>query len=440
MNLARARHFESNCRILGWREAVISALRQEAEMASRELDIATKAVHAGEHKGWPAGLPVMTPIYASATFTYPSMAEVDKVFAGEKPGYVYSRYGNPTVAALESAMQTLEAGAAACAYSSGMAAIHAALLACELRPGAVVLVSQDLYGATFDLLMKVFGPLEIKTVACDFSDRHRVERKARELRPSVLMAETISNPLLKICDISACADIARKTGARLIVDNTLATPYLCRPIEHGADFVVHSATKYLSGHADVIGGIVVVRERAEQDALVSIMKLAGGVLGPWEAHEILRGLKTLVLRVERQCENAHHIAERLSANPAVARVFYPALAPETAKIKFRDLLQPPHAGAMISIQLRGNSRAAAFEFMDALRLCVRSTSLGDVFTSVLHPATASHRDLSPARRRQIGITEGLVRISVGIEDARDILADIEQALNAAELLRGKQAV
>ncbi|MFB3917226.1 MAG: PLP-dependent aspartate aminotransferase family protein [Terriglobales bacterium] len=399
-------------------------------MDSDHLDITTRIVHAGERRGWPTGHPVSTPIYASATFTYDSMAEMDLVFSGEKPGFVYTRHGNPTVAALEQAIQTLEDGAAACAYASGMAALHAALLACELGPGATILASQDLYGATLGVLLQVFGLFGVRTVTCDFGDLAAVEAKAREHRPRVLLIETISNPLLKVCDIPACARIAHELGAKLVVDNTFATPYLCRPLEHGADIVVHSATKYLSGHADVMGGVAVVREKSDLAPLISMMKLVGGVLGPWEAHEILRGVKTLALRLERQCANAQYLAEQLAADSRVARVYYPSLRPEQQQA-VRRMLRSPCSGAMVSIELADNSRDAAFAFMDALRLCVRSTSLGDVFTGVLHPATASHRDVAPARRRQAGINDGLIRISVGIEHAVDILADIQQALTAA---------
>jgi cystathionine gamma-synthase/methionine-gamma-lyase len=355
------------------------------------------------------------------------MAEADAVLGGEKPGYIYSRYGNPTVAALEQAILSLEGGIAACAYASGMAALHASVLACELSPGSTILASQDLYGATLDLLVLLFGQFDIKTVTADFSDLPALAAKAAEVHPRVLIAETISNPLLKICDIDACATIAHAHHAKLIVDNTFASPYLCRPLEHGADFVVHSATKYLSGHADAMGGVVVAKEHPDDAALISIMKLAGGVLGPWEAHEILRGIKTLGLRLERQCANAQRIAETLAVNHRVARVYYPALAGTDA---LQRILKPGHAGAMISVQLAEDSRDAAFRFMDALRLCVRSTSLGDVFTQVLHPATSSHREMSPARRRQAGITDGLIRISVGIEDVQDILNDLQQALDA----------
>ena len=375
------------------------------------LDIATKLVHAGEREATPVGRPVSTPIYATAIFTYESMREMDEVFAGERSGFVYTRYGNPTNTALEHAMCQIEGGAFANSYSTGMAAVHAALIACELSPGATVLASQDLYGATTNLLNVIFGSFGIKTVHADFSDLNKLQTVAAEHKPRVLIAETISNPLLKVCDLRACADIAHEVGARFIVDNTFASPYLCQPINHGADMVVHSATKYLGGHADVMGGVVISRDEMDRQALISVNKLVGGVLGVWEAHEILRGLKTLAVRMERQCQNAQNLASRLSENPNVARVHYPGL------------------GALVSIELREGTKEASFRFMDALQLCVRSSSLGDVFTSVLHPATASHRDFTPARRQQVGILDGLVRISVGIEKIDDIIADIDQALS-----------
>jgi cystathionine gamma-synthase/methionine-gamma-lyase len=377
---------------------------------TKKHDITTKLVHAGERRPLPEAQPVSTPIYASATFTYDTMQEIDQVFAGEKQGFIYTRYGNPTTAALEEAVREVEEGATACAYATGMAAIHAALIACDLKSGSTVLASQDLYGATTSLLNTVFNNFGVKTVTLDFSDLSLVAEKARELRPQVMIAETISNPLLKLCDIEACVKIAHENGARLIVDNTFASPYLCQPLKLGADMVVHSATKYLSGHADAMGGLVISRDEMDRAALVSTMKLVGGVLGVWEAHEILRGLKTLAWRMERQCENARRLAGYLEGNSHLARVHFPGL------------------GALVSIELRDNTRTAAFRFMDALQLCVRSTSLGDVFTSVLHPATASHRDLIPARREALGIIEGLVRISVGIESIDDIIADIDQAL------------
>lgn len=379
---------------------------------TKKHHITTQLVHAGERQAPPEGQPVTTPIYASATFTYDSMQEIDQVFAGEKLGYIYTRYGNPTTGALEEAMREIEDGAVACAYATGMAAVHAALIACDLKAGSTVLASQDLYGATTSLLNNVFTSFGVKTVTMDYHDLDAVREKAREIKPQVLVAETISNPLLKVCDIKVAADIAHEQGAKLIIDNTFASPYLCQPLKLGADMVVHSATKYLGGHADTMGGIVVSRDEFDRAALVSVMKLVGGVLGVWEAHEILRGLKTLAVRMERQCENARLLATHLSENARVSRVHY------------------PNIGALVSIELKDGTREAAFRFMDALQLCVRSTSLGDVFTSVLHPATASHRDLLPARRQEYGIVDGLVRISVGIESIDDIVADIEQALSA----------
>jgi cystathionine gamma-synthase/methionine-gamma-lyase len=379
---------------------------------TKKRHINTQLVHAGERQGPPEGQPVATPIYASATFTYDSMQEMDQVFGGEKPGYVYTRYGNPTTAVLETLMREMEDGAVACAYATGMAAVHAALIACDIKAGSTVLASQDLYGATTSLLNSVFSAFGVKTVTVDYSDLNQVREKARESRPQVLIAETISNPLLKVCDIEATAAIAREQNARLIIDNTFATPYLVQPLKLGADMVVHSATKYLGGHADAMGGIVVSRDEFDQQALFSVMKLVGGVLGVWDAHEILRGLKTLGVRLDRQCENARRLASHLNENARVRRVHYPNL------------------GGLVAIELRDDTKEAAFRFMDALQLGVRSTSLGDVFTSVLHPATSSHRDLLPARRQELGISDGLVRISVGIESIDDIITDVEQALSS----------
>ncbi len=390
--------------------------------------LSTQVVHAGERKQAPEGRPVATPIYASSAFTYDSMEEVDKVFSGEAGDYVYTRYGNPTIAALEDALITLEAGIAACAYGSGMAALHAALFACELTPGAVVLASQDLYGASFDLLHKVFGSAGVKTVTADFNDLDAVRAKTLASKPTALLAETISNPLLKVCDLEAIAAIGKEAGARLVVDNTFASPFLCQPLSLGADFVVHSATKYLGGHADAMGGVVVAKQEHDRLALVGIMKLAGGVLSVWEAHQILRGIKTLGLRLERQCDNARQLAEHFKDDPRLARVHYPSLSPHSSSGLLGRVLRPPHAGALLSIELKDDSKDAAFRFMNALDLCVRLTSLGDVFTGVSHSASSSHREVSPAQRKRLGIGDGLVRISVGIEDVADIRDDIDQAL------------
>ncbi|MGI8640283.1 MAG: trans-sulfuration enzyme family protein [Pyrinomonadaceae bacterium] len=391
-----------------------------------DLSITTKLVHAGERREPPIGQPVATPIYATATYTYDSMAEMDKVFSGEGGDYIYSRYGNPTTSALEEALATIENGKVSVAYASGMAALHAALFACELSPGAVVLASKDLYGASFDLLYKIFGAVGVKTQTADFNDLGELRTKVAEIKPRVLLAETISNPLLKICDIAAVSEIAHESGARLIVDNTFASPYLCQPLTLGADFTVHSATKYLSGHADAAGGIVVSNDEFDRVSLEGVKKLVGGFLSVWEAHQILRGVKTLALRMERQCENAQILAKYFVNHPQIEKVYYPNLADDLNLT--RRVLRESFGGALVSIKLKNDTRDAAFKFMDSLRLCIRATSLGDVYTLVSHSATSSHRELSPKRRADLGISDGLVRISVGIEDIQDITADIEQAL------------
>ena len=392
-------------------------------MTKRSIE--TEFVHAGERRPLPKGLPNATPVFASSTYSYESMEEAEKVFTGELKDYIYTRYGNPTVDAFQEAICVLEGGSVARAYASGMAALHAAFLASDLTTGSYVLASRDLYGASFDLLYNIFGVFGVKTQLVDFADLAELKRKTDELKPRVLLAETISNPLLKVLDISAVAEIAHNVGAKLIVDSTFATPYLTRPIEFGADLVVHSATKYLGGNADAIGGVVIARDAADEPALTSAMKLAGGILSVWEAHSISRGLKTLALRLEKQCFNAELLADALSKNENVSKVYYPKFSTDGVAER---VLRKPFNGALLSIVLKNDSREAAWQFMNSLRLCIRATTLGDVFTTVSHSASSSHRELTEKRRNSLGITEGLVRISVGIENAEDLLADIEQAL------------
>jgi len=392
-----------------------------------DLAIATQLVHAGERRAVPVGVPAATPIYATSTFVYERMEDVDRVVEGEIKDYVYSRYGNPTVAALEEAVARIENGKFAFCFGSGMAALHAALLACELAPGAVVLASQDLYGASLELLQMVFGSFGVKTVIADFSNIENLREKTQELKPRVLIGETISNPLLKVLDIEACARIAHESGAKLIIDNTFATPFLCQPINFCADFVVHSATKFLGGHADATGGIVVAREDFDRPALMGALTLVGGVLSAWEAHSILRGLKTLGLRLEKQCRNAERLAEFFSICPYIDSVIYPALADEKQTEITARILRKDFRGAVLGIKLKENSRESVYRFMNALNLCTRAASVGDVFTGIVHPATATHREMSPARRAKLGISEGLLRVSAGIEEVEDIIADIEQA-------------
>lgn len=397
-----------------------------------DFSLATQFVHAGERRNAPVGVPASTPIYATSSFVYEQVEDIDRIVDGETSGFVYSRYGNPTVAAFEDAIAALEKGKLAYAFGSGMAAIHGALLACELSSGSVVLASRDLYGSTLELLYTVFGAFGVKTVTEDFTDIAALRAKAFEVKPAALICETLSNPLLKICDIEECAAIAHEVGAKLIVDNTFATPYLCRPLDLGADLVVHSATKYLGGHADATGGVVVAREEFDRPALLGALTLAGGVLSPWEAHSILRGLKTLGLRMEKQCSNAERLAAQLGKLPQISELIYPKFFEGDQGKALDNTFHGSDYGAIVTIRLADDTREASYRFLNALKLCTRAASVGDLFTGIVHPATATHRELSPAGRAKIGITEGLIRISVGIEDVNDILADIEQALLAVE--------
>jgi len=392
-----------------------------------DLSIFTTAVHAGERVPRGEFTPVATPIYPSVGYLYDDMETLDAVFAGTRQGPVYARYGNPTNAALEAAVAALEGGEAALSYGSGMAAIHGALLAAGVRAGTAVVAARDVYGATYALLSKLLASQGVTVHFVDATDLDAVEAALAAARPVALLVETISNPLLKVADLPRLAELAHVAGASLIVDNTFATPYLCRPLAHGADYVVHSATKYLAGHGDVLGGVVVT-SAGRRAALNEINKLVGGNLGPQEAWLILRGIKTLPLRVERQCASALQVARWLAGHPHVSRVNYPGLPEHPQHELASRLLERGGFGAMISFELKNGNRAAVFRFMEALKLILPATTLGDVYSLVLYPAMSSHRGLDPEERRRIGIGDGLVRLSIGIEDPAEIIADLEQAL------------
>jgi cystathionine beta-lyase/cystathionine gamma-synthase len=410
-------------RQLAWPFAFMT---EEISMAS----IYTAAVHAGERPERPGFTPVATPIYPSASYVYDDIATLDSIFAGTQGGPVYTRYGNPTNEALETAVAALEGSEAALSFSSGMAAIHAALLAAGAGAGSAVVAAQDVYGATYALLNNLFSKQGVTTHFVDVGDMDSVERTIAEVRPVAVLAETISNPLLKVADLPRLAGLAHAAGAAFIVDNTFATPYLCRPIEMGADFVVHSATKYLGGHGDVLGGVVAT-SAARRQILFEIIKMTGGNLGPQEAWLVLRGLKTLPLRLERQCANAAHLAAWLSQNGRVSHVNFPGLPEHPQHVLAARLLDRGHFGAMISFDIRDGDQAAVFRFMNALQLVLPATTLGDVYTLTLYPAGTSHRALDPETRRQVGIGEGLVRLSVGIEAVEDIITDLDQALESS---------
>jgi cystathionine beta-lyase/cystathionine gamma-synthase len=402
-------------------------------MSTNKPSIYTQAVHAGERGPLPDFTPVVTPIYNSVGYLYESMEQLDAVFGAEREGYVYPRFGTPTNSALERAVATLEGGeaaegsTAALSFASGMAAVHAALLATGLEAGQAVVAAQDIYGASYALLAKLFTALGIRVRFVDIADPASVERAIVEEKPRAVFCETISNPLLKVADVPALAKLAHAHGAEVIVDSTFATPYLIRPLTLGVDYVAHSSTKYLSGHGDVLGGIVVTSAERRQ-RLWEIIKMTGGNMSPNQAWLTLRGLKTLPLRMAQHCRNAAAVAAWLAEHPKIARVNYPGLPSHPQHAVATRLFRGGCYGGMVSFEIAGADRAQVFRFMEALKLVLPATTLGDVYSLTLYPAHSSHRALSPQERAAIGIGEGLVRLSVGIEDVEDIIADLDQAL------------
>jgi cystathionine beta-lyase/cystathionine gamma-synthase len=388
---------------------------------------ATQAVHAGERAPRPDFTPVNTPIYQSASFVYDTVETMDAIFGGERPGYVYTRYGNPTVAALERAVATLEGAETAVAYASGMAAIHATLLALGVVSGVAVVAAQDLYGATSTLLTTIFAHQGVEVRLLDMTDLDQVEQGLRELRPKVVLAEMISNPLLKVVDLERLAMLAHAHGATLVVDSTFTSPYLLQPLRYGADFVIHSTTKYLGGHGDVTGGIVVA-PGAYRAKLELVGRLVGGVLGPHEAYLTLRGIKTLPLRVRQQCQNAMSIAQWLAEHPRIRKVNYPGLTLHPGHAIAKHLFREGCFGSVLSFELVDGHRERVFAFLNGLRLCLLATTLGDIYTELLYPSMSSHRMLTPEQRATVGISDALIRLSTGIEDAGDLITDLDQAL------------
>ncbi len=387
---------------------------------------ATRSVHGGERQGTPDYTPTVAPIHLSASYFYDDTMELDAVFANERQGYVYTRYGNPTLHALEQSIAALEGTEDAVTYASGMAAIHAAILL-DARAGDRIVAGRDVYGATYAILSKLFQSLGIETTFVDTRDLAAVEEAVQRVKPTLVVCETISNPLVRVADIPELARIAHAHGATLMVDNTFASPLLVNPARLGADTVVHSATKYLGGHGDATAGVIATTaERAL--ALREQAKLVGPTLGAFEAWLILRGIKTLPLRVRAQSDGARLLVDWLRQHPLVGQVYYP----EDETIGAAAAIFNDHRrGGMLAFEIRDAERAGAFRFMEALRLIIPATTLGDVYTLVLHPAMSSHRALTPEQREEIGIREGLIRLSMGIEDLDDITADIDQALRIA---------
>lgn len=377
---------------------------------------ATRVIHAGQRPD-PATGAIMTPIYASSTYVQES--------PGRHRGYDYARTRNPTRDALEACVADLENGYAGFAFASGMAAMGTVLEL--LDSGAHVVAMHDLYGGSYRLFQNVrrrSAGLEFSFV--DLSDPARLEPA---LRPNTRMVwvESPTNPLLKLVDLGAIAAIARRRGLTSVCDNTFASPWVQRPLDHGFDIVLHSTTKYMNGHSDVIGGVVAIREdEALRDRLAYLQNAIGGVPGPFDAFLTLRGLKTLALRMERHCANALAVAEFLERHPKVERVHYPGLASHPQKA-LADRQMQGRYGGMVTAVLKGGLDASR-RFLERCRLFALAESLGGVESLIEHPAIMTHASLPAQVRAELGINDGLVRLSVGIEDVEDLVAELRDAL------------
>lgn len=394
---------------------------------TKRKSIFTRAVHAGERGARPDFQPVSTPIYNTVGYIYEDMEDLDKIFGNEREGYVYTRYGNPTNSALEEALAALEEGEAALTFGSGMAAVHASLLAAGVKNGAFLVAAYDIYGATYSICARLLPEMGVRVKFVDVSNLEELSRILSDTKPVAVILETISNPLMKVADVPTICQLAHRAGAKVIVDNTFATPVLFLPLKQGADFCVHSTTKYIGGHGDVLGGAIIT-SRGNRSTLHEIIKMTGGNLGPSEAWLTLRGLKTLPLRMRQHCSNAAEVARWLESHPRIARVNYPGLPTHPQHGLAKKLFPEGLFGGMISFEIREARREQVFRFMESLELIIPATTLGDVYSLVLYPPGSSHRALSAQERAKVGIRDGLVRLSVGIEEASEIIEDLRQAL------------
>jgi cystathionine beta-lyase/cystathionine gamma-synthase len=370
--------------------------------------------------------PSSVPIYQTVTFSSADADELGAVTTGRQPGYVYARLGNPTVDALADAFAALHDAEAGFAAATGMAAIHLAV-GSQVVAGDRIVATRALYGTTRSLFANVMARGGVTTTFVDATDVAAVEAALAAAPARLLYLETISNPTLDVPDLAALAGLGHRYGATVVVDNTFASPYLCRPLALGADLVVESATKYLSGHSDVLAGAV-AGSRALVDAVRAFHVDTGATLAPFSAFLVLRGIPTLAIRMERHAATAASLAALLEGTPGVERVWYPASPshPQHA-VAARQL---GGGGGMLAVELSGGA-AAGRAFIDALRIPERTASLGSIHTIVVHPPSTSHRQLTPAQLADAGIAPGLLRISVGLEDAADLRADVEAALQAA---------
>ena len=382
-------------------------------MTAKDHGFSTQAIHVGQEADPTTGATVV-PIYATSTYT--------QAAPGQHKGFEYSRTGNPTRTALETCLAALEGGERALGFASGSAASNAVLA--QLKPGDEVAAAADLYGGTYRLLEKVFRPWGLNSRYTDDPSPSGFRKIITPLTKMVWI-ESPTNPLLQIVDIAAIAELAHKAGAVLAVDNTFASPYLQQPIKLGADIVVHSTTKYLGGHSDTVGGAV-IGPLGLMKPIRFYQNAAGGVPGPFDSWLVLRGIKTLAVRMDRHCANAQYLADWLSKHPGISRVYYPGLPAhpghDIAKKQMRGF------GGMISVSIKGGTEAA-LKFMTRTKLFSLAESLGGVESLICHPATMTHASIPADIRLARGIDDGLVRLSVGIEDVADLQADLQQALS-----------
>jgi len=388
----------------------------------KKANFATLCVHGS------GGVDVMTgalsiPIYQSSTFAFHNAREGAQIFAGEKEGYVYTRLGNPTQAALEREIAFLENGEAGLAFASGMAAIAAVVLSL-CKQGSNLVSSNTLYGGTHQLFMETLPDYGIEVREVDGRDLSAIENSI-DKNSRCIYIETPANPTLAIIDIAGCVRIARKHKIPLIVDNTFPTPYFQRPLELGADLVIHSATKYIGGHGDTVAGLVIGRKKYIDELRGTILRDIGGIISPLNAWLLVRGLKTLAIRMERHQENAFEIAKYLTFHPKIERVWYPGLTTHPQYELARK--QMSGFGGIVSCEVKGG-RKAGEKLMNTVQIFTLAVSLGDVDSLIEHPASMTHSTYSAEDLKKTGISEGFVRLSVGIEDSHDLIVDLSQAL------------
>jgi len=376
------------------------------------MGFSTDAIHVGQQPD-PATGAIIVPIYQTSTFVQEEL--------GKHKGYEYARTSNPTRVALEKNLACLDRGQFGYAFASGMAAINA--LMTLFKSGDHVVAGHDLYGGTFRLFERVLKDFGL---TFSYADTTRLDAIEKALRPAtrLIFIETPTNPIMQITDIAAVARLARQQGILLAVDNTFMSPYLQRPLELGADFVVHSTTKYLNGHSDGVGGAVILKDAALAERLKFIQNAAGAVLGPFDSWLVLRGVKTLALRMERHSQNGLRVAQHLERHPKVKKVHYPGLSAHPQHLLAKKQMRG--FGGMLSFETGSLDNAKTV--LKSVRLCSLAESLGGVETLISHPATMTHASVPPEQRQRLGITDGLVRISVGIEDVEDLIADLDQAL------------